>query len=71
MLLTHSQRFDVQQISHQVFAPLTHGCPSMTMAVDRAVFKKSPEEKLAVYTFKKQLGKTKHHKFISQMKGSF
>lgn len=41
----------------------TLGSPAMLHRADTSVFKKSLEEKMKVFTFKKQLGKTKNHKF--------
>jgi len=63
MELTHAQRFDIVVTPDRVFAPLTLGCPSMLMTTDYSVFKKTEEEKWKLHNFKKELGKTKNHKF--------
>lgn len=34
--------------------------------VDREAFTKTPQEYMEIYNFKKELGKTKHHKFQTQ-----
>lgn len=68
--MTHVQRFDPQIVNGNVFAPLSHGCASMLFFIDRSVFKKSLQEKATIYGFKKKLGKTKNHKFITQFHGS-
>lgn len=63
MDLTIPKRFDLQKTGSAVYAPVSHGCPSMLFSVDRNVFRKTEEEKMKVYNFKRKLGKTKHHKF--------
>lgn len=64
MELTHAQRFDISfGGNNTVYAPLTLGCPAMTMVTDYSVFKKTDEEKWKVHNAKRELGKTKHHNF--------
>jgi len=63
--MTHAQRFDITFGQDRVFAPASWGCPAMLFVTDYSVFKKTEEEKWKVHNFKKQLGKTKHHKFVS------
>lgn len=71
-MLSHAQRFDITFIGGNIPAtPYSLGCPSMTHAVDRKAFEHSEEEKAQIWSFKKQLGKTKHHKFELQFKGAF
>lgn len=69
--MTHSQRFDVQTFGKSTFAALTLGCPSMIMFIDRDVFKKTMEEKWKLYNFRKQIEKSKNHKFKLIFQGSF
>jgi hypothetical protein len=64
-------RFLNSSSADRVFAPMTWGCPANYLSIDYAVFKKTLQEKMKVFTFKKQLGKTKNHKFVAHFKGSF
>jgi len=69
--MTHQQRFDNQVTSNRVFAPLSHGCPSMTMATDYSVFKKTPDERGKLATYKSKLPKTRGYKFETVMHEQF
>lgn len=71
MTLSSNQRFQPIVSNGHVYAPLTHGCPANIYRTDYGVFKKTLQEKFSAYGFKKELGKTKNHKFITQFKGSF
>jgi hypothetical protein len=71
MHLTSSQRFDTQFVAGKPYAPLSHGCPSMTMAVDYRTFKKSDEEKGLLATLKAKLVKPRNHKFVTFLHASF
>lgn len=68
--MTHAQRFDITSDARSVYAPFSWGCPSMRFATDYSVFKKIPGEKEQVKDMKKELGKTKHHKFETIMHAS-
>lgn len=52
-------------------ANLRHAAPSQLFKADYRNFKKSLQEKFSVYGFKKELGKSKNHKFKTILKGSF
>jgi hypothetical protein len=71
MQLTNKQRFHLFESNDRVFAALTLGCAANIYTIDRSVFKKSMTEKMMLFSMKKELGKTKHHKFVTQFKGSF
>lgn len=71
MTLTNKERFHSVESNGHVFAPLTHGCAANIHTIDYSVFKKSLEEKIKVFSFKKKMGKTKNHKFTLQFKGAF
>lgn len=61
---SHSQRFFPFFPSNGIPAAApTLGSPAMLHRTDTSVFKKSMEEKMKIYTFKKELGKTKNHHF--------
>ena len=61
--MTYAQRFDITVTNNSVYAPLSWRCPAMLFVTDYSIFKKTEEEKWKVHNFKKELGKTKHHKF--------
>lgn len=61
--MTHTQRFDVTATSYTVYAPYSWGSPSMTIATDYSVFRKSVAERAEIKMHKKEVGKSKNHKF--------
>lgn len=70
--ITLKQRFDVSFGKNNVtYAPLSWGCPSMLIAVDRSVFKKTEQELGKLFTLKSKLPKTKKCKFKTFFHGSF
>ena len=69
---SHKQRYQISTgPQNKVYAALTLGPAGMVMHIDYTVFEKTMAEKMKLYTFKRQLGKTKNHKFVSQFHGSF
>lgn len=69
--LSLSGRFDPQFAVKQWWAPISFGCPAMLFGVDYSIFKKTDVEKGELFTRKMAMPKTKHHKFVTQFKGSF
>lgn len=69
--MTYQQRYFPTNIGGVWYAPSTIGCPANIISVDHSVFKKSMDEKMKLYTFKKQHPKTKHTKFKVVLKASF
>lgn len=43
----------------------------LLIVIDPLRFKKTDEERGKLYTHKKKLGKTKHHKFVTEMRAAF
>lgn len=61
---THRERFHVTKGQKgQTYAPLTLGCPGNIILVERAEFKKTPEEKKLLKELKSSLPKTRNYKF--------
>lgn len=72
MNLSFAQRFDkTTGNGGQVFASLSLGCPSMNIATDYSIFKKTDEETGKILTHKKNVPKSRGYKFTLSFKGAF
>ncbi len=71
MVLSHHERFDIVRTNWAVYAPLSHGCGSMTTPVDYAAFRKTTGERALVSMMKAELPKTRSYKFKTIFHGSF
>lgn len=72
MPLSHAERFfPTKNNRGEHFAALSFGAPCNLINVESWMFKKTPHERNVLKEMKKELGKTKHHKFSPLFKGTF
>ena len=72
MPLSHAERFfPTKNNKGEQFAALTFGAPANLTTIEYWMFKKTPHERHILKEMKKELGKTKHHKFETMFIGSF